>query len=311
MAWKTLYLAIIFIISVTIASAAPENYKTTYTINLNENGSAIWNVEYRTLLTTKEDFNSFDNYSQQLKSVYLPEFKELMQRSASEAASATSRSMVATDFAGSTIIQSTPTGKYGIVHYSFIWTNFAKTGSQSNIGDVFVGGLYLNKDSTLIFQYPSGFTIEEAIPKPDQDREELIWYGLRSFDAGEPRIILTKPTFPWTMASIVFLIITAGTFIIAFVIKRRKQDFNDTEVQQNPEVQQNIEITEIEMMDVEERILKLLKDSGGALYQSEIGRQLSLPKSSVSAALNELHARKLIQKIKKGRENLIRLISPV
>lgn len=310
MAWKTLYVAIIFIISVTIASAAPENYKTTYTINLKENGSAIWNVEYRTLLTTKEDFNSFDNYSQQLKSVYLPEFKELMQRSASEAASATSRSMIARDFAGNTTIQSTPTGKYGIVHYSFTWTNFSKSDSNLNIGDVFVGGLYLNKDSTLIIQYPPDFTVEEATPKPDQSRGEVIWYGLRSFDAGEPRIILTKPTFPWTMASIVFLIITAGTFIIAFVIKRRKQDFIDTEVQQNIEEQQNIEITEIEMMDVEERILKLLKDSGGALYQSEIGRQLSLPKSSVSAALNELHARKLIQKIKKGRENLIRLISP-
>jgi uncharacterized membrane protein len=304
MAWKTLYLAIIFIISVTIASAAPENYKTTYTINLKENGSAIWNVEYRTLLTTKEDFNSFDNYSQQLKSIYLPEFNELMQRSASEASAATSRSMAARDFAGDTLIQSTPTGKYGIVHYSFIWTNFSKSDSNLNIGDVFIGGLYLNKDSTLIIQYPPDFTVEEATPKPDQSRGEVIWYGLRSFDAGEPRIILTKPTFPWITASIVVLIIAAGTIIIAFIIKRRKQDFNDTEVQQN------IEITEIEIMDVEERILKLLKEGGGALYQSEIGRQLGLPKSSVSAALNELHARKLIQKIKKGRENLIRLISP-
>jgi len=308
MACKTLYFAIIFIISITIAGAAPENYKTTYTINLKDNGSAIWNVEYRTLLTTKEDFNSFDNYTQQLKSVYLLEFKELMQRSASEAAVATSRSMVARDFAGDTLIQSTPTGKYGIVHYSFIWTNFSKSGSQLNIGDVFVGGLYLNKDSTLIIQYPSGFTIEEATPKPDQSREELVWYGLRSFGAGEPRIILTKPTFPWITAFTVVSIIAAGTFIISFVIKRRKEDFNDTEVQQNNDVRQNIEITQIEMMDVEERILKLLKDNGGALYQSEIGRQLSLPKSSVSAALNELHAKKLIQKIKKGRENLIRFV---
>lgn len=314
MARKTIFLAVIFIISVTIASAAPENYKITYTINLKENGSAIWNVEYRTLLTTNEDFNSFDNYSKQLKSVYLPEFNELMQRSASEASAATSRSMVARDFSGDTFIQSTPTGKYGIVHYAFTWTNFSNSDSNLNIGDVFVGGLYLNKDSTLIIQYPTGFTIEEATPEPDQNREELIWYGLRSFDAGEPRIILTKPTFPWITAFMVILIIAAGTIIVTFAIKRRKQDFNDNEVkqndglQQNNEVQQNIEITEIEMMDVEERILKLLKDSGGALYQSEIGRQLSLPKSTVSAALNELHARKQIQKIKKGRENLIRLV---
>jgi len=121
---------------------------------------------------------------------------------------------------------------------------------------------------------------------------------------------------------IVILIIAAGTIIVTslssagdkiLLIMRYSQSNgvqqNDG-LQQNNEVQQNIEITHIEMMDVEERILKLLKDGGGALYQSEIGRQLSLPKSTVSAALNELHARKQIQKIKKGRENLIRLILP-
>jgi len=40
--------------------AAPDNYKVTYTINIQENGSAIWNVEYRTLLSTKEDFDTFE-----------------------------------------------------------------------------------------------------------------------------------------------------------------------------------------------------------------------------------------------------------
>ncbi len=45
------------------------------------------------------------------------------------------------------------------------------------------------------------------------------------------------------------------------------------------------------MMDVEDRIMKILKESGGTLYQSEIGRQLDLPKSTVSSALNELHGK--------------------
>ena len=69
-----------------------------------------------------------------------------------------------------------------------------------------------------------------------------------------------------------------------------------------------MEITEIEMMDVEERIIKILQEGGRELYQSQIGRQLDLPKSSVSSALNQMHDKKLIMKIKKGRENLIRLI---
>ena len=62
MAWKILHIAIILILSISIASAAPD-YKVTYTINIQENGSAIWDVEYRTLLSTKEDFDSFENYS--------------------------------------------------------------------------------------------------------------------------------------------------------------------------------------------------------------------------------------------------------
>jgi uncharacterized membrane protein len=301
MTFKILNLFIIFVIFTAIVDAVPENYRTTYTIDIKENGSAIWNVEYRTLLTTKEDFNAFDNYSKQLISVYIPEFMELMQRSASEAASATSRDMVARDFTGNTSIQSTPTGKYGIVSFTFIWTNFA-TLDPLNIGDVFAGGLYLSKDNTLIIKYPAGFNVDEVTPSPDQSRDELIWYGLRSFGANEPKIILSKPGFPWGTALIIVAVIAVIVASGYYFIGRRKEEKTD------PQPVQNMEITEIEMMDVEERIIKILKDGGGVLYQSEIGRQLDLPKSSVSSALNQLHDKKLILKIKKGRENLIRLI---
>ncbi|MCZ7401728.1 MAG: hypothetical protein O8C61_05860 [Candidatus Methanoperedens sp.] len=303
MKFKILNLFIIFLISIAIADAAPENYMTTYTIDIKENGSAIWNVEYRTLLATNEDFNSFENYSNQMKSVYIPEFMELMQKSASEAASATSRDMVARNFTGNTSIQSTPTGKYGIVTFSFIWTNFA-TLDPLNIGDVFAGGLYLSKDNTLIIKYPSGFTVEDVTPKPDQSRDELVWYGLRSFGAKEPRIIFSKPAFPWGTAAIIVAAIAAIIIVGSYSIKRRKEDKTDPQLSKDIEL---TEITEIEMMDVEERIIRLLKEGGGELYQSQIGRQLNLPKSSVSSALNQLNDNKLILKIKKGRENLIRL----
>jgi len=66
MTFKILNLFIIFFITTAIANGAPENYRTTYNIDIKENGSAMWNVEYRTLLTTKEDFDSFDNYTKEL-----------------------------------------------------------------------------------------------------------------------------------------------------------------------------------------------------------------------------------------------------
>ena len=310
MSLKILYIAIFCLISISISisisivSAAPDNYKVTYTINIKENGSAIWDVEYRTLLSTKEDFDSFENYSAQINSKYLVEFRELMQRSAQEAAVATARTMVARDFNGETIIQSTPTGKYGVVHYTFTWTNFAKTGQNINVGDVFVGGLYLSNDNTLIIQYPQDYTVEQVMPQPDQIRDGMIWYGLRSFSSGEPQIILAKPSFTST---IVIISVIIGLFIAGgvFLIKRKIE----AEEKTSPEIPEtNIQIPEIEMLDVEDRIMKILKESGGTLYQSEIGRQLNLPKSTVSSALNELHGKNIIQKIRKGRENLIRVI---
>ena len=82
-----------------------------------------------------------------------------MQRSAAQAAAATSRPMEITDFAGDAVIQTTPTGRYGVVYFSFNWKNFAKTVPDLAIGDAFAGGLYLAKDNTLVIRYPSGYSV--------------------------------------------------------------------------------------------------------------------------------------------------------
>lgn len=303
MKWKILHIALVFAL-ISIANAAPDNYKVTYKIIVKENGSAQWNVEYRTLLSTPDDLQSFDNYSSQLNSKYLIEFMELMERSAQEASNGTGRSMAARDFKGEAVVQSTPTGKYGVVNYSFTWTNFAGTDQKINIGDAFVGGLYLSNDNTLIIRYPDGYTVEQIFPQPDASRDELIWYGLRSFAKGEPHIVLVRPSFSWTMAGIsviTLLLIAAGLYRI-----RHTKEPEQLEIPGGSEP--IVEISETEMIGLEDRIVNLLKEKGGSLYQSDIGKHLDLPKSTISSALNQLHERKLIHKIKKGRENLIRLI---
>ncbi|MCX9081388.1 MAG: MarR family transcriptional regulator [Candidatus Methanoperedens sp.] len=302
MNWKILHLVILFTIWISVANAEPDNYKVIYTIDVKENGSALWDVEYRTLLSTQDAVYSFENYSSQLNSKYLIEFKELMERSAQEASNGTSRKMDATDFKGEATIHSTPTGKFGVVHYNFTWNSFARNDQNISIGDAFVGGLYLSNDNTLIIRYPQDYTVQQIIPQPDKSTDELVWYGLRSFGKGEPRIILTKPSFPWITTAAAIIIIFSIVLGI-FLVTRKKDADTEREVHET-----NIEIPEIEMMDLEDRILKLLKENGSALYQSEIGRQLGLPKSTVSSALNQLHDKNLIQKIRKGRENLIRMI---
>jgi uncharacterized membrane protein len=67
-------------------------------------------------------------------------------------------------------------------------------------------------------------------------------------------------------------------------------------------------LSETEEAGLEERILHLLAACGGEQYQSEIVKTLGLPKSTISSALNSLHQKGTIQTIRKGRENLIRLV---
>ncbi len=283
-------------------SPIPPDSSITYTITVQEDGSALWHVEYRTLLLSGEDSALFDAYSGNISSVYLPQFEDLMRRSAVQAAAATSRTMEVTEFAGNGIIQTSPSGRYGVVFYSFNWKGFAKPGNSLAMGDALAGGLYLAKDNTLIIRYPSGYSVSSAEPAPDQVRDGLIWYGQRSFGPGEPRLVFEKSEFPLlpVLAGLGFFVVAISGLILVMAKRRRNKPDQPDEVP--------VGLTEADLVSLEERIIQLLKASGGEQYQSEIVRNLGLPKSTVSVTLNDLHQRGLIQKVKKGRENLIRLV---
>jgi uncharacterized membrane protein len=283
------------------AASVPPDSSITYTITLQEDGTAMWHVEYRTLLASDEDVEMFDSYADNLSSLYLPQFQDLMQRSAAQAAAATLRPMETDDFTGDAAIQTSPTGRYGVVFYSFRWSGFAKAGNELAMGDALAGGLYLEKENTLIVRYPSGYAVSASEPAPDQVRDGLIWYGQRSFGTGEPHLVFERSGFPWIPvllgSGIVFLVILG---VVLFISKKRPRESDEPE-------ETAIPLSETELFSIEEKITHLLKTSGGEQYQSEIVKNLGLPKSTVSATLNDLHQRGIIQKIKKGRENLIRL----
>jgi uncharacterized membrane protein len=300
------FIAITLILLVNIPMSAgadlllPDS-SITYSITIGEDGTANWHVEYRTLLISDTDLEAFDSYAKNVSSVYLPQFQDLMQRSASQASAATFRHMEITDFTGNTVVQTTPTGRYGVVYYSFGWKNFAKTGTNLAIGDAFAGGLYLAKDHTLVIRYPSGYSVGSAEPAPDRVQDGLIWYGQRAFSAGEPRLVFEKSGFPLLPVLLVSGLVVAG--IVGFFIIRSKRS---TIISSEPP-EETAPLSEGDLISLEERVIQLLKRAGGEQYQSEIVKNLGLPKSTVSAMLNDLHQRGIIQKIKKGRENLIRL----
>jgi uncharacterized membrane protein len=292
----------VLLLFIPAAIAAEPAYATTYTISVQEDGTAVWQLEYRTLLETDSDLAAFDNYTRDLPSVYLPQVQDLMQRSAAQASGAASRPMAISNVTGNAVVQTSPTGRYGVVVYSFSWSGFARPDGNLAVGDAFAGGLYLAKDNTLILRYPYGWTVTQAEPAPDDQRDGLVWYGLRTFGTGEPRVILERPAFPLmpVIAAVILIFVIIAGFMAYRSIKHQ-------DLPEEPE-EPAVPMTKAEEAGLEDRIIKLLGAGGGEQYQSAIVKTLGLPKSTISSALNSLHQKGVIRKIRKGRENLIRLV---
>jgi uncharacterized membrane protein len=305
--YPILVLAVLLLGSASAMAETPA-YTTTYTITVQEDGSALWQIEYRTLLATDSDLAAFNNYTRELPSVYLPQVQDLMQRSAAQASVAASRQMAVSNVTGNAVVQTSPTGRYGVVVYSFTWSGFAKPDGTLAIGDAFAGGLYLAKDNTLILRYPYSWSVSRAEPAPDDQRDGLVWYGLRTFGPGEPRVTIEKPTFPLVTVIVILLIVSLlGAGYMVYPRKKRPETLDEPVEQEEPVARP---LSYEEEAGLEERIVAILLAAGGEQYQSEIVKALGIPKSTVSSSLNTLHQRGLIQKVKKGRENLIRLVRP-
>jgi len=304
--YPLLILAVLVLCLPAGAATVPPS-ATTYTITVQEDGSALWQLEYRTLLTTESDLAAFDNYTHDLPSVYLPQVQDLMQRSAAQASAASFRPMAISNVTGSAVVQTSPTGRYGVVIYSFSWSGFARKEGSLTVGDAFAGGLYLAKDNTLILRYPDGWAVTRVEPVPDDQRDGLVWYGLRAFGPGEPRVVLESPAFPIVpFAAGIFTVVVAGAGL--FLYRGRKAREKKNGEPPGYEEPASIVLPAWEEEALEERIISLLESAGGEQYQAEIVKSLGLPKSTVSSSIASLHAKGLVVKVRKGRENLIRLV---
>lgn len=303
------FLGIVCLFPAVLAAETTDS-ATTYTINLAPDGTASWVIEYRTPLLQESDTQAFEEYSNDLESRYLPEIENLMKSSAGQAGAATSRPMAVENFTGAAVILTTPSGKSGVVTITFTWTDFASRDNGLVVGDVFSGGMYLSKDDTLIINYPHGYVPASVDPEPDrQNPNSCAWYGVRSFTSDTPRIALEEnslPLIPLVLGIVLILVVVAGYFFI----RKRKADSDDA-INQVSDVEDSVvEGYAADMPGIQDRITSELKGHGGEMYQSDLVKTLGIPKSTLSSALNDLHQRNIIIKIKKGRENLIRLADP-
>jgi uncharacterized membrane protein len=218
------------------------------------------------------------------------------------------RSMRALNFNISYDTTKTLSGDFGIIRYSFEWKKFSRVESEKIfIGDIFSEGMLLSSDNVLIIKIPEDYEVVSTSPNFDKrDGNRLIWDGTlyRSFGKGEPALVLSRPansTGIWLMLGILAALTVGSSMIF---LRKRWAVSSETE---SKDITPLPALTE-EDLQYEELIERILIKSGGQAYQSDIVKEIGFSKSKISLVLAKMKEDGRILKIKKGKENLIRLV---
>jgi len=294
---------ILFILILSTHPASAQEKKVFYQISIEDNGDARFIVRDIIPLGTTQEVEAFKKIVKNFnESGYLQDFSERMDRLISRASVHTGRMMKGVNYSVSIdLIEGL--SPYGAITYSFTWKNFAPIENGSIVvGDVFEGGLYLFRDDAFFITIPSGYETKTVIPEPDDISDgTLKWYGPRNFGNGEPTVIISpvqntgyraEPGSDRNalMSSALYLIplIVAGIVITVYFRRKTDHDYENKKFKTDEEV-----------------VIDILKEKREIL-QSDIVRLTGFSKSKVSNIITVLRKKGLVEKIKMGRENLIR-----
>lgn len=284
---------------------------TVTRIELAADGSARWTVTIRTRLDSQadvEDYRAFQARFRENVSRFLGPFESRISSVVANAASATDRPMTATAFTAETRIQEVPR-RWGIVEYGFTWTAFAATeGGDLVMGDAFVGGFFLATNDTLVVVLPPDYRVGAVEPAPtDRGRESVRWIGRQDFSDGRPLVrgVPTSDTSPvagddggsggslpdGVLPGMAVGGVALGLLVLAVYLYRRGDGSSPVDPDRTDE----------------ERVLALLEDRGGRMPQATIVEALDWSTSKTSRLLSRMADEGTIEKLRLGRENLIRL----
>lgn len=350
------------------AQAVITREQSRFTIDIMENGNALWSEEKYYPLTSKSAISEWnlslkDAGNQSIKKDL--EINERINRSLLSAMNYSGRAMKVRNFNITYDLVDAMPNAYGVIRLSFEWVNFSRI-DDSNIiiGDAFSEGMAPSLDNVLVMNIPAGYDVVNASPGFDKrDGNRLIWDGTmyRSFSKGEPFLVisqnvLSQDSFP---LELVILVILAGAGVFIFwkrgfygaylkKILTRTEDRvlvpppdktpgRDTEpgaehqetpvteksgqdtaapiisVEETPETQLPHTLTGLpafneEILGDEEMIERYLIKFGGQAYQTDIVKESGLSKSKISIVLAKMKDEGRIIKIRKGKENIIRLV---
>jgi hypothetical protein len=296
---------VVFFVMVVDAAEA----QTIITIDVQENGDTLWNIEKSTQLPTQE---AIDNWIEFIQKGQDPEqnkkdisdFQNRIEGFLHSAQKYSNRSMQVVNFNISYETTRTLSGDFSIIRYSFEWKNFSRVDSEKIfLGDIFSEGMMISTDNILIIKIPGGYEVETASPSFDkQDGNRLIWDGTlyRSFGKGEPAIVLSRKGIDYRTLFIVFMVALISVSSVIFWKKRHAKLYdNINDVVLSPYRQD-------EFVGYEDMIEQYLIKCGGQAHQSDIVKYSGLSASKISVVINQMKENGRILKIRKGKENILR-----
>lgn len=326
-----------------LPSVAAAQNSTSITVDVYPDGDAQWTTVKEIPLNSSADIAAWDATAANNVDSYRTDFQTQMEGYVDKISSDIGRPMLVRDV-NVTVSRNSPyelsdnnSVNYGVITYDFNWTGFASVnGNDLDIGDVFEDGFLLDREDTITFILPAGYTITSVSPAYDEIKRtyqpQVTWTGssinntdpaIRLFQSGEPSITLSQMAAPaagmdWWMLIPVALISAGVGFGAAYVFFRRQKPEIPIELPplaEHPPVPDagSMEappapvLREERYMSDEERVVKYLEEAGGQMFQSDLVKKTDFSKSKLSMVLSELKEKGTIIKIKKGKENLIRL----
>lgn len=293
-----------------------------YEVDLRDDGSASWTVEYRYRLDDDNesvDWADLQDDVEQRPDRYLESFESDVRADVTEAENETGREMLASDFAIETDETSTAP-EYGYVRISFEWDSFAHVElNRIEAGDA-LGWLELDERVVFDVAWPEEYSETTIEPAPDDRRETaVIWHGEETeFRDGEPEVEVMDTggepvdageqpdrfyTLPWLVVGAVVLTVAGVGW---WVTRGGQRPLGSTEPTR-PESGTQPDRPPPELLSNEERVLCLIEDRGGRIKQQEVVSELEWTEAKTSQVVGQLREDGEIEVFRIGRENVLAL----
>jgi len=297
-------------------------------IEIEDDGDGVWEIEYRTRLETDEDEEAFEDLQSDVEAdpePYAERFQDRMDATAETAADATDREMTITDMTVSAEKRDLPR-EYGVLTYRFRWSNFAAVeGDRLLVGDA-VDALFLDDETALLISWSENYELNGVSPEPTETRERAVVYnGPIDFGSGNPRVDLAPPGtaapddgtdrgFPASSTAAIALgVALVGIAGIAFVLLKRRDeaatgaDIEAEEGQLRATGTEAASEPDEELLSNEEQVLRLIESEGGRMKQKAVAEQLGWTDAKTSQVTKKLRENDELEGFRLGRENVLSL----